>query len=257
MGDRFVFDDGSAEQVVAVDGEKVTWRRHTGSTFVRYRNVALPNLEWDFRRARGEAEITADPQALWPLEVGKGVSFAERVRSTRKDTGENRKYDRAQHCRVSGKDEVTVPAGTFATLRIVCMPTARSPRARTRKHTLWYAPAVGHYVKEAQDIGGRETSVRQLTQMEYADTPQAIGTSRNLEELLQRTLETRLNGELVQWATPDGRHAVEVVPTATERRADGTFCRRFELKISTAGQDQITRRAACRTAQGWRAVDAG
>ena len=41
------------------------------------------------------------------------------------------------------------------------------------------------------------------------------------------------------------------------RRADGTFCRRFELKISTAGQDQITRRAACRTAQGWRAVDAG
>ena len=90
IGDRFLYDDGSTEEVVAIEGERVTWRRRTGGTFVRYRNLALPKLIWDSPERAGTAQVSAAADALWPLEVGQKAAESKRSDLSKSGNGDSK-----------------------------------------------------------------------------------------------------------------------------------------------------------------------
>lgn len=86
----------------------------------------------------------------FPLVVGKAWDT---------DYVESRPVDRQteniqRRCLVEGTESVTVPAGTFATLRIACF----NRRNDAKVFTVWYAPEVRQIVRDvSQQTGGTRT----------------------------------------------------------------------------------------------------
>jgi hypothetical protein len=85
------------------------------------------------------SSLPGDIRYVWPLDVGRRWEFAYTVARPKDRTTEERKRE----CVAEKEETVTVPAGTFQTVKVVC----RNPRTGRPTHEAWYAPAVKHYVK--------------------------------------------------------------------------------------------------------------
>ena len=80
--------------------------------------LALPTGKWAAILGRdGKPVMTFDPPIgyIYPLSVGKAWSTQHKVTSANGTV-----TDLTYSCKVEGRESVTVPAGTFDTLRIVC-----------------------------------------------------------------------------------------------------------------------------------------
>jgi hypothetical protein len=163
-GDTFVFADGSSERVVAIDGEQITWERRNGSRFVSYRNFALPILSWRNATSAGQRELQVEPTALWPLSPGSMAEFRETA--TVSDSTGVHTRESLWRCRLEGEERTTVPLGTFDTVIIACRQPAPHAVMRTQVERRWYyAPALGHYVKETQARFRGRPEVRELAEV--------------------------------------------------------------------------------------------
>jgi hypothetical protein len=77
--------------------------------------------------------------ALWPLQVGKSVSFTR----TSKEGGRQWLHT----IKVTGAEEITVPAGRFATFTVE--EEAKSANGDWwAKSRFWWAPSVGYMVRD-------------------------------------------------------------------------------------------------------------
>jgi hypothetical protein len=87
----------------------------------------------------------------FPLRVGQ--SWSMKYVERRPIEGETESVER--RCVAEKQETVTVPAGTFAAIRVVCTNT----RANAWVLTLWYAPVVHHMVKDEYPLrtGGRSS----------------------------------------------------------------------------------------------------
>jgi hypothetical protein len=163
-GDTFVFADGSSERVVAIKGEQITWERRNGSRFVSYRNFALPILSWRNATNAGQRELQVEPTALWPLRPGSKTEFRE-ITTVSDSTGVQTR-ERLWRCSLEGEERTTVPLGTFDTVIVACRQPARRGVMRTQVERRWYyAPALGHYVKETQARFRGWPEVRELAEV--------------------------------------------------------------------------------------------
>ena len=87
----------------------------------------------------------------FPLRVGQSWS----MKYVEKRPIEQETESVERRCAAEGRDTVTVPAGTFATIRIVCTNALTNAWVLT----LWYAPFVHHMVKDEYPLktGGRSS----------------------------------------------------------------------------------------------------
>jgi len=85
----------------------------------------------------------------FPLSVGQ--SWDMKYLETRPTEPQTENVER--RCVAEGEEALTVPAGTFATIRIVC----KNMRTNSWVMTVWYAPEVKHMVKDEYPVrtGGR------------------------------------------------------------------------------------------------------
>ena len=108
------------------------------------------NLGWHMDKVEGVVVSRASPPFAydWPLEVGKSWELTYEW----EDRSAQQTEQRYRKCTVAGEQTVMVPAGTFATLHIVC-----KNRAGRVTSEVWYSPEVKHWVKEKslQSYGGR------------------------------------------------------------------------------------------------------
>jgi hypothetical protein len=124
-----------------------------GSREIFYR-VADRGITKETLNGRTSREVS--PPAAWksvtfPLQVG--LSWDMKYAETRPTEQQTRNIER--RCVAVAEEALTVPAGTFATIRIVC----RNSHTGALVSTLWYSPEVTHMVKEefALRTGGRES----------------------------------------------------------------------------------------------------
>jgi hypothetical protein len=124
-----------------------------GSREIFYR-VADRGFTKETLNGRTVREVS--PSAAWksvtfPLRVGLlwDMKYSE-TRPTEQGTN-----NIERRCRAEKEESVTVPAGTFATIRIDCWDS----RTGAWASTAWYSPEVSHMVKEefALRAGGRES----------------------------------------------------------------------------------------------------
>ena len=149
MGDTFIYDNGRVEQLAATSDNRLTWSAFEGRQYVRDRNFVVPLLQWDTAESRGTREVSAEATALWPLLPGKTVRFRviTEVMRTAKD-GVERRRRRAElwTCRVLPPAAITVPAGTFEALEILCEEFSSTTMRLLSEEHWFYSEDVGHYV---------------------------------------------------------------------------------------------------------------
>ncbi|MCA8966792.1 MAG: hypothetical protein H6838_04325 [Planctomycetes bacterium] len=148
VGDEFELERGGAARlrlsVAAIDerGYVLT----TGGQVVLRRDLDLANLgEWVAAEDRPLHVLEpADLRYHWPLWLGKrwACEFTEVF-------GDGRRVPMRASCVVEDLDEVAVPAGTFAALRIVRrLQRVDQEGAPIFTQVIWYAPEVGHEVRQ-------------------------------------------------------------------------------------------------------------
>ncbi len=147
VNDTFVYDNGRVERVVAVEDEDIVWANRSGRQYVRKNSFFTPILSWESRSIEGERRLRG-AYALWPLETGRSVQFTAISSITEKESGKKRRSVQRWQCRIEKPQTVSVPAGEFETTPIKCASLSRSTLRILSERTWYYAPDVGHYVKQ-------------------------------------------------------------------------------------------------------------
>jgi hypothetical protein len=155
MGSNFIYQDtdlsnGKACKVVMTVKEKKEFERKPAYWIQvnrergRYFDIYDMNLNWIGSSEDGKELESAEPCIRvfdWPLKVGKKWSndYISRQRT------EGFRPSRSKILvKIQTYEEVTVPAGTFKTLRI-----------QAGEETFWYAPSIGWAVKEKIEPYGK------------------------------------------------------------------------------------------------------
>jgi hypothetical protein len=126
----------------------------TGTREIYYR---VSNLGFTKETIAGNVVRQITPSdwrfVAFPLAVGKSWDMQYReVRPVARET-----EDVQRRCVAEAEETITVPAGTFATVRVSC----KNLRSDAWLATIWYSPEVGQIVREeASVLGGKR--VREL-----------------------------------------------------------------------------------------------
>lgn len=250
-GTTYVYSDGRIETVTGVDGERVRWQTNRGAIFTTYRNFALPWAFWQSTSGGGWRSLTVDPHALWPLSPGNEVSFL--ARTTVRDSARNPKPGQSQetwHCSVAGSDRISVVAGWFDTVKVVCERTLPEPAPRLIR--IWhYAPSIGHYVRlndvyDAMELD-RHVELVAIRPSSYGWPPVARA---GLSQAMQYALEQGSAGEETVWSSSGVEVRVTIKPVAKYTRGDGKTCRTYVQTWDLADGKQRYPGAACRNPSG-------
>ena len=121
--------------------------------FYRADNLGFTREALDGKISR-EISPSAWRVVAFPLQVGQ--SWSMKYVERRPIEQETESVER--RCAAEGRDTVTVPAGTFATVRIVCTNALTNAWVLT----LWYAPFVHHMVKDEYPLKSGGRSSREL-----------------------------------------------------------------------------------------------
>jgi len=126
--------EGSEYYVVsAPEGREIYWRKHDRAYYMD-------------RIAAGVETRNVPPSPIpWPLAVGKSWEW----HYTRERPLERTTSEELRSCIVERQEQVTVPAGTFSTLKVVCT----DPRRQQVVLEVWYSPDVKQWVKERGHFG--------------------------------------------------------------------------------------------------------
>jgi len=179
VGDTYFFGAQSLRQVTAVSSGSVTWTTTDGQRLRTGRDFFAPLLEQTQGDQRLTSTLQGQPGALWPLAVGKTVSFEE-TRTTRLLTlGREITTPIRWECGVIDTRVSQVPAGDFETYHVSCKAYREGFFLPLQTVTWDYAPSLGHYVRRTWFDAGRqrETALAAALPAPLA-TPERIAATR-------------------------------------------------------------------------------
>ena len=250
-GDTFVYSDGRTETVTEIDGERVHWRSNDGTVLTAYRNFILPAIRRDTDLISVRTTVDVGPGALWPLKAGREVSFTANTEVAHKTQSSSRGGSASRwHCLVEASRTVSVEAGTFDALRVVCRTS--TPSAQGPSERVWYyAPRIRHYVRRQERFEGpgSETDVELVAvRLEGKGWPPAARAG--LGWALQEALETKADGQSIEWGSSGVDDKVTIKSTAALNESDSPYCRTFEQTVRSGAGKRIYPGKACRNASG-------
>ena len=132
-----------ATELVAIEAENMVMRTKTvGRDEV---TTARTDKSWNFCRSmRGSEKSNCEGALKFPMQVGSKHNMKERAWPD--GTG----YDNGT-CEVQAEEKITVPAGSFDTLRVVCSgwwtKVFEGSYSGRFNQTVWYAPSISNPVK--------------------------------------------------------------------------------------------------------------
>ncbi|MBC7951819.1 MAG: hypothetical protein H7Z12_08400 [Rhodospirillaceae bacterium] len=247
IGDQVTWSNGQTETVVAVDGEKVSWRDQEGNTFTGYRNFALPSLAWDYPKSKAATEMVLPATTLWPLKTGNEVDFKVKQHLTLKIHNSDLSYHDEWGCRVDGTERVKVALGSFDTYKLRCK---RYWQGSNIGEITWnYAPALGRVVKRNWTGAEEPEELIAISSGKLdpkAETVAAKVRQQGLEKLASG------NGALGK----AGGIQAQITPKASFVTSTGAICRDFLQTIQTKSAQATAAGIACRAKDGkWTVVD--
>lgn len=181
LGDTYVFGASSVRRVAAVTATGLTWSTTDGDRYRSSRDFFAPLLEQSRPQQRHRSTLSGQPAALWPLSVGKRVSFEE-TRVTWLGTVDREFTTRLRwDCEVQDARLSSVPAGDFEAFHVVCKAYRPGLFLPLQTVTWDYAPSLGHYVRRTWFEGGRPREAALA-----AALPAALATPPRIAATLQR-----------------------------------------------------------------------
>jgi peptidoglycan hydrolase-like protein with peptidoglycan-binding domain len=250
-GDTFVYSDGRTETVTEIDGERVHWRSNDGTVLTAYRNFILPAIRRDTDLISERTTVDVGPGALWPLKAGREVSFTANTEVAHKTRSSPRGGSASRwHCLVEAPRTVSVAAGTFDALRVVCRTTTPSAQGPTER-VWYYAPRIRHYVRRQESFESPGSGVDvELVAVQLAGKGWPPAARAGLGWALQEALETKSDGQSIEWGSSGVDDKVTIKPTAALSESDSPYCRTFEQTVRSGAGKRIYPGKACRNASG-------
>lgn len=182
-GSVYVYDQNQVKRLLAVEKSHLVWQvgddTHWGST-----DFFAPLVQ----KNEGQVTSTLDgqPEALWPLSVGRSVVFRETRLTNTRWSSKPRTQTLEWRCDVLPATVAHVPAGDYPSWPVSC--SARPPGwpLATERITWDYAPALGQPVRVVWFEGGQQRgSVLWAALPGKSATPEAV--QRLLSRLAQAT----------------------------------------------------------------------
>jgi hypothetical protein len=248
-GSTFVYSDGRVDTVVGLKGDTVRWQRNDGTKFTAYRNFLLPWAYWQSETESGKSTLDGKPWALWPRSMRQEVAFSA-VSVVQPAAGALKSAGEDWRCRLSGRQKVTVVAGSFDTLKLAC-ERAATTSSPALSRVWYYAPSIQHYVR-LEDRGKAPAADTQVELV--AIRPGGEGwppiARAALSRAVEQALETVSDGEQAPWRSSGVDTRVTIKPTSRFESGAGRLCRTF---LQTWSDNRGRRRypgAACRDDSG-------
>ena len=142
----------SVDEIQKLDGvDHYIVKGGTRQIYYRVSDGAIP-----LQKVSGDVANLYTPAWLpiaWPLTAG--TSWESRF--TEEWPQDRRTETIVRKCEAGAEETITVPAGTFATIPIVC----RNARTGVKVYQWWYSPAVKHIVREVSQLSTGER-IREL-----------------------------------------------------------------------------------------------
>ena len=154
---------------------------------------------------------------------------------------------------MAGRKQVTVVAGTFDTVKLVCEGVATEWQP-ARSRVWYYAPSIQHYVRleerETAEAVGKQTELVTIRPGGHGWPPIARAA---LSRAVEQALETVSNGQAAPWRSSGVDTRVTIKPTSRFESGEGRQCRTFLQTWSDGHGRRSYPGAACRDDTGrWR-----
>ena len=104
-----------SETLIARDGDQATYRNGDGCEWTDIYWGFAPTLSWKGCPGDGANKITKVTGEIWPLEVGKAVSYD--YSGVGKDGSP---WQAVWRCEVEAQERITVVSGDYDTFKVVC-----------------------------------------------------------------------------------------------------------------------------------------
>jgi peptidoglycan hydrolase-like protein with peptidoglycan-binding domain len=250
-GTSFLYSNGKTERVLSAKDRVVRWARGDGSTYSAHRNFLLPKSYWSSDGERGTAAISGAADQLWPVREGSEVSFSSKVTMQKGDDPDSttRRVDQWR-CRNDGNQNITVQAGTFETLVLICTRGA-DPASPEIVRTWYYSKTVRHYVRFVEHNPELDTTKKVDL---VAIRPGALGWPPIMRAALARAVvhALEMEGALARmpWTSSGVNTRVTIKATSRFVADDGRQCRQFVQIWSKNGLHRHYPAVACKTALG-------
>jgi hypothetical protein len=250
-GDTFVYSDGRTETVTEIDGERVHWRSNDGTVRISYRNFILPAIRRDTNLISEQTTVDVGPDALWPLKAGREISFTANTEVAHKTRPSPRGGSASRwHCLVEAPRTVSVEAGTFDALRVVCRTSTPSVQGPTER-VWYYAPRIRHYVRRQEKFESPGAGVDvELVAVQLEDKGWPPAARAGLGWAFQEALETKSDGQSIEWGSSGVDDKVTIKSTAALIESDSPYCRTFEQTVRSGTGNRIYPGKACRNVSG-------
>ncbi len=258
VGDLFVFEGGYVERVTDVKGDEVVWEIAGGQLkFVSDRDILWPRKSWDTADERGELTYRADRrEGLWPLKPGnKSFTYVNNLFIDKAHSW-SKQYQFDWWCKVEDPQQVTTPAGTYHTFPVRCERRS-GPGRIGHTRVVYYAPALGHYVRKIDEYAGSLHAPYRFIQRDLLTVVRFIGTAtedeRRASELhFQNAMEQLKDGATAEWRSRSDRFGRTVKVKRSVLTSDNRYCREFEIEAKDHGKSFRHSGMACREDNHWR-----
>ena len=251
VGDTFIYSDGRTETVTGIDGDRVQWRSNDGTVVTAYRDFVLPAIHRETDLLSEQTTVDLGPGVLWPLTAGREVSFTAKTEIMHKVPSRARSEVTSQwHCLVESPQAISVAAGTFDALRVVCRTSMPYPNGQSER-VWYYAPRIRHFVRrdEKFESPASESQVELVAvRLEGDGWPPAARAG--LGWALQQALETKTENQCIEWRSSGVEAEVTITPTTAINTGDSPYCRTFEQTVRRARGQRIYPGKSCRRASG-------
>jgi hypothetical protein len=181
VGDTFIYGRTGVERVSRVTRDQLEWTGPEGQVFLTRTDFFAPLLQQNRWGRDIRSNLRGNPAALWPLQVGRSVTFEEDRTEPGLLPGSERKTTLQWTCEVQDARLSVVPAGDFPSFHVVCR-SRREGLPLVLQTARWdYAPALGHFVRHSWNEGGRRHEL-----VLSAALPGELATTERLQRLLER-----------------------------------------------------------------------
>lgn len=185
VGDTFVFGSASVRRVAAVSPTALTWTTTDGQRLRTGRDFFTPVLEQTLPDRRITSQLSGQPADLWPLSVGKTVTFNELRTTTLTTFNRTVQTPLRWECEVVDARVSQVPAGDFETFHVSCKAYRQDFFLLLQTITWDYAPSLGHYVRRTWYERGRprQSQLAAALPGALATAPRVAATLERLQQL--------------------------------------------------------------------------
>ena len=145
VGTVYIYSNGRAEHVKDVQADHIVWATLNDREYVKSVNFAIPILEWQIGSVSGKRTVYGNRESAWPPATGQYSRF--RVLTEVERNGHELRSIQAWTCRTGAAGKLSVPAGEFNAIPVICDRYSLNSMALMTRRTWWWSDEVGHYIQ--------------------------------------------------------------------------------------------------------------